>query len=180
MTAAAGVLSATASPSHAMRDLPAWPVRVNVSMPLGSTWGRERLHGFTWGFRSALLAYPTASGRGPGLGAMGDLLIDAKTHQMWSLGGVATFPVVKLGPIDFRVGGIAGTRGSLEPGDDGRRLLLGTVGELAGPAYLYDFRLAARLDATIDDAGVSATSLLFEVDVVAVLGLVIAGASGVR
>lgn len=159
---------------------PAWPVRANVSMPLGSTWGREKLHGFTWGFRPALLVYPTDRGRGFGFGAYAEYLIDARTHTMWSYGAIASAPVVSFDMFDFRVGGFVGPRGSGEGNDDARRLAVGTLAELVVPAYVYDFRVGLRLDGTFDDRGMSATSLLFELDLVAVAGLFAYASAGAR
>ncbi len=159
---------------------PAWPVRLNVSMPFGSTFGRDTLHGFTWGFKPTLVAYPTHGGHGPGLGVFGEYLIDAETRAMWSLGGIGSARLASFDIFDFRLGGLVAERGSAEGNDDARRLLLGAIAELTVPAYLYDFRVGLRFDGTFDDEGVSATSLLLEVDVVAVLGLVMYGASGAR
>lgn len=167
-------------PAAAEQAPPAWPVRLNVSMPFGNTFGREEMHGFTWGFRPALIAYPSHAGHGPGLGFFGEYLIDAKTHAMWSLGGLGSVPVASFDIFDLRIGGLVAQRGSAEGNDDARRLLLGALTELTVPAYLYDFRVGLRFDGTFDDEGVSATSLLLEVDVVAVLGLVMYGASGAR
>ena len=61
-------------PTEALADSkpPAWPVRANVSLPLGASWGRERVHGFTWGFRGTLAAYPFDDGRGAGGFASGE------------------------------------------------------------------------------------------------------------
>lgn len=162
----------------AERAPPAWPVRANVSMPFGSTFGREQLHGFTWGFRPALIAYPTDSGHGPGLGVFAEYLIDANTHAMWSLGGIGSVPLARFDIFDLRIGGMVGARGSGEGNDDERRLVLGAVTELVVPAYLYDFRVGVRLDGTFDDRGVSATTLVLEVDMVALIGLAAYGASG--
>lgn len=150
---------------------PAWPVRANLSMPFGSTLGREKLHGFTWGFRGALLAYPTSNGRGVGFGGHADALIDAQTHSMWSLGAVSTVPVARFELVDFRLGGLVAMRQSGEGNDDARRLAVGVFSELDLPAYLYDFRVGIRVDGTFDDRGMSATSLLLEVDLIALFGL---------
>lgn len=165
-------------PAEAHEQPPAWPVRANVSMPFGTTLGREKMDGFTWGFRPALLAYPTSSGRGFGLGAFGEYLIDADTHAMWSLGGIATVPVLSFDIFQLRVGALAGARGSAEGNDGARRLLVGGLTELAVPAYLYDFRVGFRVDGTFGDGGARAASLLVEIDVVALLGLVLYGAAG--
>lgn len=149
-------------------------------MPLGSTWGREKLNGFTWGFRGALLAYPTPGSRGVGVGGFADALIDGRTHSMYTLGLVSTVPILRLDFIDWRVGAFAGTRSSDEGGDDERRLAAGVLTELALPAYLYDFRLGLRLDGTFDGGGNSARSLLFEVDIAVLLGALGYAASGAR
>ena len=177
-----GLLALVLAPglAHAEAGPPAWPVRANVSMPLGSTWGREKLHAFTWGFRPALLVYPTSTGHGFGFGAYAEYLIDARTHTMWSYGAMATVPVVSFDIFDVRVGGFAGPRGSGDGNDHVRRLVLGALSELVVPAYLYDFRVGIRLDGTFDDRGMSATALLFELDLVAVAGLFAYASSGMR
>lgn len=182
LTALLGVVAwvLTQSPCRGEEGPPAWPVRANVSMPLGSTWGREKLEGFTWGFRPALLAYPTSNGRGVGAGAYAEYLIDARTHTMWSYGAIASAPVVSFDALDLRVGGFVGVRGSGEGDDEARRLALGALTELVLPAYLYDFRVGLRLDGTFDDRGMSATSLLLELDVIAVLGLLAYASAGAR
>jgi hypothetical protein len=155
-------------------EIPAWPVRINASMPLGDTWGREQMHGFTWGFRGSLLVYPTDSGRGVGAGGYGEMLLDAQTHGMSSLGATLTAPVLSWDILDVRLGGAVGARWS--DADDERRLATALISELVIPAYVYDFRLGVRLDGTFDGSGMSATSLLFEVDVIAVLGAIAAAA----
>ncbi|MCC6897850.1 MAG: hypothetical protein IT377_02685 [Polyangiaceae bacterium] len=159
---------------------PAWPVRANISMPLGSTWGREKLEGFTWGFRPALLVYPTQTSRGIGAGPYAEYLIDARTHTMWSYGMLSTAPVLSFDALDLRVGGFVGVRGSGEGDDHARRLAVGALTELVLPAYLYDFRVGVRLDGTFDDRGVSATSLLVELDLIAVLGALAYASAGAR
>jgi len=174
---ALSVLTCAAGAARAEPPPPAWPVRLNLSMPFGTTFGRETLHGFTWGFRPALLAYPTASGHGFGFGGFADFLIDAETHQMWSLGGLATAPVLSFDIFDLRAGGLVGARGSAEANDAKRRLVVGALAELVVPAYLYDFRVGLRVDSSFDERGSSARTLLLELDVVAVLGLVMYGAS---
>lgn len=173
-------LAALACPAGARaeeRFPPAWPARLNVSMPFGVTFGREKLDGFTWGFRPALLAYPTSTARSVGAGVFGEYLIDADTHAMWSLGALSTVPLVRIDFMDFRVGGLAAVRGSAEAGDGRRRFLAAMTAELAAPAYLYDFRVGLRADGTFDDRGLSASSLLLEVDIVALVGLVAYGSS---
>lgn len=135
-------------------------------MPLGSTWGREKLEGFTWGFRPALLAYPTSNGRGVGAGAYAEYLIDARTHTMWSYGAIASAPVVKSHdrPARRRLRRRArqrrGRRRSATPGAWGA--------DRAGVTRVFrnDFRVGLRLDGTFDDRGMSATSLLLELDVI--------------
>lgn len=168
-------------PSAARADgLPAWPVRLNVSMPLGSTWGREKLNGLTWGFRGALLSYPAPGGRGLGVGGWADALLDGRTHSMYTLGLLSTVPLAHLDLVDFRAGAFVGTRSSGEGGDDEKRLAAGALLELALPAYLYDLRLGVRLDGTFDNQGSSARSLLFELDVAVLLGAIGYAAGGAR
>jgi len=160
-------------PTEALADSkpPAWPVRANVSLPLGASWGRERVHGFTWGFRGTLAAYPFDDGRGAGGGVFADDLIDANTHSFGTYGLLATVPFASFDWFDVRAGAYGGLRRSGEGGDDARRLGTGLTAELALPAYLYDFRVGLRFDATFDGRGMSSRSFLVEVDVVALLGL---------
>ncbi|MBK7582933.1 MAG: hypothetical protein IPI67_22395 [Myxococcales bacterium] len=159
---------------------PAWPVRANVSMPFGSTGGREQLQGFTWGFRGSVSVYPTDSGRGVGVGVYIDTLIDAQTHSLSSWGGAFAVPFASADWIDFRVGAYAGSRGSSEGGDNQRRLAAGVFTDVVLPAYLYDLRGGLRLDSSFDGRGMSSRSLLFEVDIAALLGLFALAGSGVR
>jgi hypothetical protein len=93
---------------------------------------------------------------------------------------MATVPVVSFDIFDVRVGGFVGPRGSGDGNDHARRLATGALAELVVPAYLYDFRVGIRLDGTFDDRGMSATSLLFELDLVAVAGLFAYASSGMR
>lgn len=164
-------------PRARAEDLPAWPVRFNVSLPLGKTYGRESMHGFTWGFRGSLLAYPTASGRGLGVGLYAEALDDAQSHSSSAVGAVCTAPLWSWEWLDWRLGGAVGSR-SFEQ-DDERRISTALITEWVLPAYVYDFRLGLRADATTDSNGVSATSLLVEVDV-AVLLAGIGVAAGAR
>jgi hypothetical protein len=158
-------------------DPPAWPVRFNVSMPLGDTWGRENVHGFTWGFRGALLVYPTADGRGVGAGGYADALIDGRTRSMYSVGAIMTAPVVSWEIADLRLGGAVGER-FVGDAQVERRLATALLAELVIPAYVYDFRLGVRADGTFDSQGMSARSLLVEVDIAVLLAAIGWAASG--
>ncbi len=157
-----------------------WPVRLNVSMPLGYTFGSEKLHGFTWGFRGIAHAYPT--GRGIALGGYAEMLIDTQTHSMSSFGGSVSVPVRgyeldESWDMDWRVGGYGGVRYSSEGNDPDARLATGMFTELAIPAYLYEFRIGVRIDGTFHD-GLSSTSILLDLDLIGLIGLVAWGAGG--
>ena len=158
-------LSATA---HA--EQPAWPVRANLSLPLGYTAGTDRLHGFTWGFRLAVNAYPTR--RGLALGAYTEVLIDTLPRTMFSIGAAASTRVHTFGDaVDLRLGAYGGLRWSGERDDDDTRIVTGLQGSFELPFYLYDLRAGARVDATFTRGAWTATTIVFDVDVLALIAV---------
>lgn len=157
----------------------AWPVRVHLALPLGSTWGRERVNGFSWGFRAALQVYPTREWRGFGVGAFAETLLDAQTHSHETVGALATFPLASWSWGGLRAGGTAGVRWVGEGAATHTVAAAGALLELAVPAYLYDLSLGVRFDTTLDDTGFTAASLLVDVDL-AVLVAAVAAAGAVR
>lgn len=154
----------------------AWPVRAHIAMPLGSTLGHDHLQGFSWGFRGVLQAYPTAGFRGIGVGGFAEMLIDAETRSWSSFGAVVTAPVVSWSWGGLRAGGAAGARYRGDADPRGPALSLAATFEFVVPAYLYDLGLGLRADATIDETGVAAVSLLVDVDVAVVIAML--GAAG--
>lgn len=156
-----------------------WPVRVHLALPLGSTWGRERVNGFSWGFRAALQVYPTRGWRGLGVGAFAETLLDAQTHSHETFGALATFPLASWSWGALRAGGTAGVRWVGEGAATRPVAAAGAQLELAVPAYLYDLSLGVRLDTTLDDTGFTAASLLVDVDL-AVLLAAVAAAGAIR
>jgi hypothetical protein len=149
----------------------AWPVRFNLSMPFGYTFGHDQVHGFTWGLRSTLNVYPTR--RGPGIGAYGEWVIDTQTNDFWTLGGTGSLPVHRFDtdtPIDLRVGGYAGWRTARN--DDDNRVAAGVFTSLEVPAYPYDFRIGLRLDGTFHDGKWSAGTIALDVDIAAIIALI--------
>jgi hypothetical protein len=159
-------------PSTGRAD-PDWPFRLNVTMPLGHTWGSERLHGFTWGFRGSGHVYPT--GRGAGFGGYAETLLDTETHSLWSFGASASHPVHSFElddtwGMDWRAGGYGGVRYSGEGNDDDPRLAVGAFTELNVPAYLYEFRTGLRVDGTFH-GGLSAMTIALDLDLIGLLGL---------
>lgn len=161
------------APGAARAEGVAWPVRLNLTLPLGYTWGTERLHGFTWGLRGTAHVYPTA--RGTALGGYAEMLLDAKAHSSPSFGASASFPL-RVGiedALDWRMGGYTGVRWASESAGRAARLATGVFNSLEMPAYLYDFRVGLRLDATLGEP--LTLSLLFELDLAALLALLAAG-----
>ncbi len=139
-------------------------------MPLGHTGGSEKLHGFTWGFRGSVNAYPV--GR-LALGGYAEMLLDAETHNMSSFGGSIAHPVRTwtLGPrsfLDWRVGAYGGVRYSGEGNDPDARFATGVFTDLALPAYLYEVRVGLRIDGTFYD-GLTATMILVDLDIAVLL-----------
>lgn len=155
-----------------------WPVRVHLSMPLGSTFGHDHLQGFTWGFRGTLQVYPTPGFRWVGIGGFAEMLLDAETRQYTTFGGVLSGPVASWSWGDLRAAGTAGARYRGDADPRGAALELGAQIELVLPAYLYDLSLGLRVDTMIDETGLVATSLMVDVDL-AVLVLML-GAAGIR
>ncbi len=158
--------------------LDSWPVRVHLSMPLGSTFGHDHLQGFSWGFRGALQVYPTRGFRGVGVGGFAEMLLDAETRQYATFGGVVTGPIVSWPWGGLRAGGMAGARYRGDADPRGAALELGAQVELVVPAYLYDLSLGLRVDTMIDETGLVATSLLVDVDLAVLVAMV--GAAGIR
>jgi hypothetical protein len=147
-------------------------VRLNVSLPLGYTFGRDQLHGFTWGFRASGDLYPTSSRRGVGFGPYGEVLLDARTHSLWTLGGTVTAPVLRTDWVDVRTGAFVGrsSKGTRSGGDTG--LAVGALAYVALPAYLYDFRVGVRIQGVLSEGSLSSTSLLVDVDLIGLLGVI--------
>lgn len=156
-----------------------WPVRAHIAMPLGSTLGHDHLQGFSWGFRGVLQAYPTSGFRGIGVGGFAEMLIDAETRSWSTFGAVFTAPLFPWPWGGFRVGGAVGARYRGDADTRGAALSLAATIEFMVPAYLYDLGLGLRADATIDETGVAAVSLLVDVDV-AVLVVALGAAGGFR
>ncbi len=163
----AGSLSAATA---AAEPPPAWPVRLNLSFPLGYTFGGARLHGFTWGLRGSVDAHPTSSGRGTGIGLFGEALLDERTDSIWTLGGSVTAPVVRADWLDLRVGGLAGWTSQGAGSSGGSGLELGALTSVALPAYFYDFRIGVRVSGVFADEGLSSLSVLLDLDLVGLLG----------
>lgn len=171
----------TPAPPRAREPAPpfaSWPVRVHLSMPLGSTFGHDHLQGFTWGFRGTLQVYPTPGFRWVGIGGFAEMLLDAETRQYTTFGGVLSGPVASWSWGDLRAAGTAGARYRGDADPRGAALELGAQIELVLPAYLYDLSLGLRVDTMIDETGLVATSLMVDVDL-AVLVLML-GAAGIR
>ena len=166
----AAVAIVLASASARAESIPAWPVRLNLQLPLGYTYGNDRLHGFTWGLRATGEVYPTASHRGAGFGLYGETLLDAQTHSLWTLGGTFTAPVMSSEMVDWRVGGVVGRASKGTGADGGTGLAIGALTSVALPAYLYDFRLGLRVNGVFSGGGVVSTSLLVDLDLVGLLG----------
>ncbi len=181
-TAASSTAATTpATPPRARASSPpfaSWPVRVHLSMPLGSTFGHDHLQGFTWGFRGTLQVYPTPGFRWVGIGGFAEMLLDAETRHYTTFGGVLSGPLASWSWGDLRAAGTAGARYRGDADPRGAALELGAQIELVLPAYLYDLSLGLRVDTMIDETGLVATSLMVDVDL-AVLFLML-GAAGIR
>ncbi len=148
---------------------PAWPVRLTIAMPIGSTWGTERVHGFSWGFRSHVQAF--IKPHGPALGGYLEMLLDAKTHGATSAGLSAGLPVLRIvNAIDWNVTAYGGLRWINN--EDAHRINLGIGTSFNFPFYLYQAGLGVRVDTTLRNGSFSAVSLLVDVDLVLVLGLI--------
>lgn len=165
-------LVAAAAVAHAD---PRWPVRINLGLPIGYTGGDGPVHGFTWGFATAINAYPTRDGIA--LGAYAEILLDASTRNMADVGITGSYPVLRFlesrdSSLDLRLGGYAGIRDV-----GGSSLAAGAFTQLTLPAYLYEFRVGVRFDATIDGNGMRSTSVLFDLDVGALLAAFAAAGS---
>lgn len=162
------VLVISIAPAIAAADA-SWPVRLNLSTPLGTTWGTERMHGATWGLRAAATVYPT--NHGVAFGASAEMLLDFETHGMSTFATHVTMPLADFG-AQWRVGAYGGVRFASEPGDDEPRFVAGVLTQLAVPAYLYEIGLDVRLDATLRRDELSAGSLLVDVDLLALVAAV--------
>ncbi|MFO0626635.1 MAG: hypothetical protein U0325_13555 [Polyangiales bacterium] len=152
-------------PRSPSRPPAAWPVRVHLALPLGSTFGEDHLQGFTWGFRGVAQVYPTPGHRGIGVGLFGELLLDVRTRQYGTWGAVFSAPIWNWPWVGVRSGASVGWRTRDDGGLRGDAVSLAAFVELVMPAYLYDLGLGLRVDATLDRTGVAAVSLLVDVDV---------------
>lgn len=172
---AAATLLLRPGEARADRGPDAWPVRVNLALPIGDTFGSDRFHGFTWGLRAAVEAYPDEKARGVGFGPFGEVLWDAKTHSRWTLGGGVSTPLVSGDHVAWRIGALAGWTSSGDGTADGRtrsELTLGVGTHVAVPFYLYDFRLGVQLRTSVSSDGFSCTTALFDLDLVGLIGAV--------
>lgn len=159
------------------RSLPAWPVRLHLALPLGSTFGEDHLQGFTWGLRAVAQTYPTAGHRGFGVGAFAEILFDATTRQYGTWGAVFSGPIWNGSWVGLRTGATLGWRTRDDGGLRGDAVSLAGFVEVVMPAYLYDLGLGLRVDATLDRTGVAAVSLLVDVDLaVLIAAFALAGA----
>lgn len=174
----ATVVGPTPPPRRAVSRGPAaWPLRLHFALPLGSTFGEDHLQGFTWGIRGVAQAYPTAGYRGFGVGAFGELLLDATTRQYGTWGAVFSGPIWNWTWVGLRAGATLGWRTRDDAGLRGDAVSLAGFVELVMPAYLYDLGLGLRVDATLDRTGVAAVSLLVDVDLaVLIAAFALAGA----
>ena len=151
------------------RSPPAWPVRLHLALPLGSTFGEDHLQGFTWGFRAVAQAYPTSGHRGFGVGAFAELLFDVSTRQYGTWGAIFSGPIWNGSWVGLRTGATLGWRTRDDAGLRGDAVSLAGFVEVVLPAYLYDLGLGLRVDATLDRTGVAAVSLLVDVDLAVLL-----------
>lgn len=154
---------------------PRWPVRLNLALPLGYTGGPGPVHGFTWGFATAVNAYPT--GDGIAIGAYAEILIDAQTRHMADVGITGSYPVLRFLEgrdlsLALRVGGYAGVRDVNDTS-----MAAGVFTQLTLPAYLYEFRVGVRLDGTLDGGALRSRSVLFDLDIAALLAAFAAAGS---
>lgn len=161
--------SPPAVPARPSPPTPTWPVRFNLSVPLGSTFGSRRFDGFSWGFRGVVQAYPAPQGRGIGVGGFAEILFDADQNSQATFGAVVTRPLAGWSWGDLRAGLNVGARFLGEGSTSRTAVGAGVHLGVTVPAYLYDFSLGVRLDATIDNAGVSAMAVLVDVDLAALL-----------
>jgi len=174
----ATVVDPTAPPRRPpSRSPPAWPVRLHLALPLGSTFGEDHLQGFTWGFRAVAQTYPAQGHRGFGVGAFAELLLDASTRQYGTWGAVFSGPIWNGSWVGLRAGGTLGWRTRDDAGLRGDAVSLAGFVEVVLPAYLYDLGLGLRVDATLDRTGVAAVSLMVDVDLaVLIAAFALAGA----
>lgn len=157
----------TNQPAHADSHPPGWPVRASIAMPFGDTWGSDRQHGFTWGFRAQLQGFPWE--HGPAFGGYAELLIDAQTRGSTAVGISASAPIMRIkDALDWHVGAYGGFRWQT---GDGRRVNLGVGTSLNLPFYFYQVGLGVRLDTSLHGSEVSAVALLVDVDVLPLLAL---------
>lgn len=173
VTLAAALIGAAAllGASAARADgLGAWPVRLNLALPVGYTFGSDRFGGFTWGLRGSVDVYPRRDGRGTSVGAYAEVLVDARTETLWTLGGAVTTPTIAGEVAELRAGGMAGW--TTRPGrGGGPGLTVGALSYGSIPAYLYDFRLGLRVGVVFDERGLGPTSVLADLDLVGLIGL---------
>jgi len=167
--AAVALLALTASPQPARADShpPGWPVRGSIAMPFGDTWGSDRQHGFTWGFRAQLQGFPWE--HGPAFGGYTELLLDAQTRGSTALGISASAPIMRIkDALDWHVGAYGGFRWQ---NGESRRVNLGIGTSLNLPFYFYQVGLGIRLDGSLRGSELSAVALLVDVDVLPLLAL---------
>ncbi|HPH70362.1 MAG TPA: hypothetical protein PLF40_31650 [Kofleriaceae bacterium] len=167
--AAVALLALTASPQPARADShpPGWPVRGSIAMPFGDTWGSDRQHGFTWGFRAQLQGFPWE--HGPAFGGYAELLLDAQTRGSTALGISASAPIMRIkDALDWHVGAYGGFRWQ---NGESRRVNLGIGTSLNLPFYFYQVGLGIRLDGSLRGSELSAVALLVDVDVLPLLAL---------
>ncbi len=194
LTGDAAVLSGDASPltgdaaaptdasvaPREKRGFDVWPVRIHVAMPLGSTWGRERVNGFSWGFRGELAVYPTRGWRGLGLGGFAEVLLDGETHSHSTLGAQVTYPLFAWPWGGFRAGLYGGVRDVGEGREVRNVAAFGALLNFGVPAYLYDLALGFRYDVTVDGVGVSAQTFVVDVDLAVVIAAFGAAGAGIH
>lgn len=171
--ACAFAVGAWSGRARADRAPEAWPVRSNLSLPLGDTFGAMRFQGFTWGFRASVDVHPTDAGHGVGFGPFGEVLLDQETHSRWTLGSEVYAPLMSGGGVDWRIGGLAGWTSTADATNGGTRneVTFGVGTHVAVPAYLYDFRIGVQLRTSASRDGFTCTSVLVDLDLVALLAL---------
>ncbi|MBP9086333.1 MAG: hypothetical protein KBG15_09440 [Kofleriaceae bacterium] len=163
-------ICAVALPTTAVAEkpLPAWPVRFNIAMPLGGTWGSDRVHGFSWGFRAHGQGFVTP--RGPAFGAYAEMLLDVRTNSAVTTGVSASVPVLRIvDAIDWSVTAYGGLRWI--DNDDQRRINLGVGTSLNLPFYFYQTSVGVRVDTTLRDSKFSSVALLVDLDLLALIAL---------
>jgi hypothetical protein len=153
----------------AEKNPPGWPVRLNIAMPFGNTWGSERVHGFSWGFRAHGQVF--LQPRGPSFGAYAEMLLDARVNSAVSTGVSASVPVLRIvDAIDWHVTAYGGLRWT-DDDDDQRRINLGVGTSLNLPFYLYQTSVGLRVDTTLRDGKFAAVAVLADLDLLALIAL---------